>query len=85
MDLYFKGVSLRKIQDHLRQFYNLKLHHETIRRWIVRFTKLMNEYVNRLEPKLSDTWHADEQMIKSNGKWIWSWNILDEKNKISNC
>ncbi|RLG17762.1 MAG: hypothetical protein DRO65_04590 [Candidatus Altiarchaeales archaeon] len=23
LDLYFKGVSLRKISDHLKQFYNL--------------------------------------------------------------
>ena len=82
MDLYFKGVSLRKIKDHLEQFYNLRIHHETIRRWIVRFTKLMNNYVSKLEPKLSGNWHADEQMIKSKGKWIWSWNVLDEKTRF---
>lgn len=82
MDLYFKGISLRKIQDHLKQFYNIKLHHETIRRWVVRFTDIMNSYVNTLNPKLSDAWHADEQMIKSKGKNIWSWNILDEHTRF---
>jgi transposase-like protein len=82
MDLYFKGVSLRKIKDHLEQFYYLRIHHETIRRWIVHFTKLMNNYVSKLEPQLSGNWHADEQMIKSKGKWLWSWNVLDEKTRF---
>lgn len=82
MDLYFKGISLRKIQDHLKQFYNLEIHHETIRRWINRFVYLINNYVDKLEPQLGKTWHADEQMVKSNGKYIYSWNLLDSDTRF---
>lgn len=82
MDLYFKGLSLRDIADTIYQFYGLKLHHETIRRWIVRFTKIMNDYVNKLKPKVSDAWHVDEQNIKVKGKWLWSWNLLDEETRF---
>ena len=84
MDLYFKGVSLRKIKDHLSQFYGRKIHHETIRRWIVRFTKKMNDYVKQFTPTTGDTWHADEQFVPTRtgsgdarGNFAYAWNVLD--------
>lgn len=30
LDLYYKGVSLRNIQDHLKQIFGVKLNHQTI-------------------------------------------------------
>lgn len=81
-DLYFKGLSLRKITDTLNQFFGIKLHHETVRRWIVKFGRAMNEYTGRLKPKVSDAWHLDEQAIKSKGKEKWVWNIIDEQTKF---
>ncbi|MBU5537130.1 MAG: DDE-type integrase/transposase/recombinase [Candidatus Aenigmarchaeota archaeon] len=82
LDLYFKGLSLRKIQDHLKQFYNLKIHYSTNYRWIIRFVKIMGNYTRKLQPKLSGIWHADEQMIKSKGRYIWSWNLLDSETRF---
>ena len=78
LDLYFKGVSLRKISDHLKQFYNLNVHYTTIYRWIKKYIEILNEYVSTLEPELSDTWHADEMMVKVAGNWKWLWNVMDE-------
>jgi hypothetical protein len=34
LDLYFKGTSLRKIVDHLEQFYERKLGHTTVLHWV---------------------------------------------------
>ncbi|HEY7570943.1 MAG TPA: hypothetical protein VH796_06215 [Nitrososphaeraceae archaeon] len=34
VDLYFKGVSLRKIADHLKQFYGFKINCSSICRWL---------------------------------------------------
>jgi transposase-like protein len=58
------------------------LHHETVRRWIAKFTISMNKYVEQFTPKLSDAWHIDEQAIKSKGKMRWSWNVLDEETRF---
>ena len=77
MDLYFKGLSYRKIADTLFQFYELEVHHETVRRWINKFMKAINKYVKTLEPKLSKVWCIDEQMVKSKAGWLWCWNALD--------
>jgi len=82
MDLYFKGLSLRDISDTIYQFYGLKVHFDTIRRWIRKYTKIMDEHVNKIEPKLSGKYQVDEQMVKSKGRWVWSWNALDEETRF---
>lgn len=78
LDLYFKGVSLRKICDHLKQFYNLKVVHTTLLKWIEKYIKIMDKYVSQFRPKLGTIWHADEMMIDIDGDWYYLWNIMDE-------
>ena len=83
MDLYFKGLSLRDITDTLNQFYGIDLHHETIRRWVLKFTKVMNNYTKTLKAETSNTWHADEQMVKTKDKdFIYNWNVMDKETKF---
>lgn len=82
MDCYYKGNSLRDIADTFKQFYGLKVTHETIRRWIMRFTKLMDGYTKELKPEVGKTWHTDEQNIKVGKKWLWSWNTIDSKTRF---
>lgn len=53
MDCYYKGLSLRDIQDTFKQFYCIRLHHETIRRWIMKFTEKINQYV---ETETAEQW-----------------------------
>ncbi|MBW2980120.1 DDE-type integrase/transposase/recombinase [Candidatus Woesearchaeota archaeon] len=81
LDLYFKGISLRKISDHLKQFYNLELDASNILRRIRKYSKVINDYVKTLKPELSDIWHHDEMMIQAGGKWRWLWNIMDKETK----
>jgi len=82
LDLYFKGVSLRKVIDHLSQFYGVKVYHTTVLRWIQKYTELINIYVEDLKPELSEVWHADEMMIKTGGKWSWLWHVMDAETRF---
>lgn len=82
MDLYFKGISLRGIQDHLNQFYSLKLDHSNILRRIQKYSKVIDDYVKTLKPEVADIWHHDEMKIQAGGKWKWLWNIMDEETKF---
>jgi len=84
MDLYFKGLSLRKIADTIYQFYGIRIHHNTVRRWINTVMGRIKEYVDKKEPKLlGDVWHVDEQMIKTKkDEWIWCWNVMDRKTRF---
>jgi putative transposase len=82
LDLYFKGLSLRKVQDHFGQFYSLKIHHTTVLKWIQKYTWVIDAYVNTVKPELSDMWHVDEMMIKTGGKWSWLWHAMDRDTRF---
>ena len=82
LDLYFKGVSLRKIEDHLKQFYGLRVDHSTIHRWIAKYTDIIEAYVALLEPDLGNVWHTDEMKVKIGGEWRWLWNVMDERTRF---
>lgn len=91
MDCYYKGLSYRDIADQFSQFYGLKLHHETIRRWILKFSKALDKYAKTLTPKTSGVWNADETMVltkrgkdkkKPNANFDYVWNVMDNKTKF---
>lgn len=89
MDLFYKGNSLRDIADTFKQFYNLSLSHETIRNWIRKFSRIMNEYSKQLQPKIKGKWNADETLVltkegknKENTNYHYVWNVMDNKTKF---
>jgi len=82
LDLYFKGMSLRKIEDHLKQFYDIDVKYVTIYRWIRRFIRIMNDYVDTFKPEVGDVWQTDEMSIKSKGENVWLWNCLDKDTRF---
>lgn len=91
MDCYYRGLSYRDISAQFKQFYGLNLHHETIRRWILKFTEVMEKYSKTLEPKTSGVWNADETMILTkrgidrknpNKEFDYLWNVIDNKSKF---
>jgi len=91
MDCYYKGLSYRDISDQFKQFYNVSLHHETIRRWVLRFSKVLNEYSNTIKPNIKGVWNADETMVLTkrgkdknnmNKEFDYLWNVMDNKTKF---
>lgn len=81
IDLYFKGLSLRKIKDTLKSYSNIKVTHETIRQWKNKFIVKINDYVSNFKPNTTN-WHTDETMIKSKKQQVWVWNTIDEDTKF---
>ncbi len=94
LDAYFRGMSLRDVSDHLRQFYDVKVNPSTVLRWVEKYTKVISGYVNTLSPQLSDTWHADEVFqnmrggqkvtAKAGGEYTiaYLWNIMDRRTRF---
>lgn len=82
LDLYFKGVSSRKICDHLKQFYGLKVSHVTILNWTDKYIGILDNYVKKIEPDVGELWHADEMMVNIKGKWEWLWNVMDNETRF---
>ena len=96
LDLYFKGISLRKISDHLSQSYGVAINFSTLYKWIARYVSAMDSYVKTLSPKLSGVWHVDEMAVKvkggktlngsfgktKDGQYKWLWNVLDKESRF---
>ncbi len=89
LDLYFKGCSLHDIKDHLKQFYNLKVSHVAILKWIRKYTGLMTEYADQLTPDAGGIWHTDEMMVSvrkttpiDKERYSWLWNLMDNDTRF---
>lgn len=83
LDLYFKGASLRKITDHLEQFYERKLDHTTILYWVKKYSAIISQYAETLSPPLGGIWHADEMKVKTKrDEWSWLWHVMDSETRF---
>jgi transposase-like protein len=82
LDLYFKGVSLRKISDHLKQFHDIDVCFTTVFRWIDHYITIMDEYTRQFKPQLGDLWNVDEMMVSVNGDWFYLWNVIDDETRF---
>jgi len=60
LDLFFKGISTRQIQDHLKAFYPKNSHYSTIYRWIVKYSKLISNFTDKLKVKVGSEIQIDE-------------------------
>ena len=60
IDLYYKGVSFRKLQEHLRAFYSHNSHYSTIYRWIVKYSTIISKFTDNLQIKSGREIMSDE-------------------------
>jgi putative transposase len=87
LDLYFKGVSQRKIVDHLKLFENVEVSQPTILSWIKKYLKLLSKYSEKYKVEAGNIWHCDETtiFIKKEGEkkyYSWIWNLMDAKTRF---
>ena len=82
LDLYFKGVSQRKIVHHLKQFYSVKVTQPCIVKWLRKYVSLVKEYTDQLVPQTSGFIHVDEMKVNVNGRLDWLWNLMDDDTRF---
>ena len=63
IDLYCKGMSLRKVADHVKQFYGVDISNVSVLRWVRRFGEVVAPFVDSLKPKFGGVYQVDEMMI----------------------
>ena len=86
LDLWFKGVSLRKIADHLTQFENVTVNQATILRWVRKYLAQLGKYAEKYQVEAGNIWHCDETtvFVKKEGEkkhYLWIWNLMDAKTR----
>lgn len=82
IDFYFEGLSTRKIQTQIEKLYGIHVDHVTVLRWILKYSKLVSQYVETLTPKLLGIYHVDETAIKCKGVQKWFGENIDDQTKF---
>jgi transposase-like protein len=81
MQLYFSGESLRNTARSLHMI-GVEVSPRTILRWIDKYTALMEKYLAKIQPQLSDTWRADEMFLKMKGNLKYLYALLDDQTRF---
>jgi len=80
LQLYFSGESLRNTQKSLR-LLGVEVAHSTVYKWIKKYIGLMEKYIEKLRPEVSDTWRADELWVKFKGDMKYVFAIMDDETR----
>ncbi|MEM7819202.1 MAG: hypothetical protein QXD48_00015 [Candidatus Aenigmatarchaeota archaeon] len=54
LDLYFEGLSVRKVQRQIAKIFEVKVSQVSIWKWVMKYSALAKEFVNTLTPQLAD-------------------------------
>ena len=81
MQLYFSGESLRNTQRALR-LLGVQVSHVTVYEWIGKYTKLMQTYLDKITPQVSDVWRTDELFIKVKGNLTYLFSMMDDETRF---
>jgi putative transposase len=64
VDLYFSGVSMRKIEHHIRQAYGISIDHSSVGNWLRKFNTVVKPYVESFVPsQVGGVYHVDEMLL----------------------
>ena len=81
MQLYFSGESLRNVSRSLR-LLGTQVCHQTVYKWIAKYTELMERYLDKITPQVSDTWATDELFLKVKGNMKYLYAMMDEQTRF---
>jgi len=82
LNLYFSGLSVRKVSEQISQIYGQQISQVTMWSWIQKYSMIVYEYVNNLRPNLSGKYHHDETEIKVGGDGRYFWETIDEDTRF---
>ncbi len=80
LQLYFSGTSLRNTAQFLK-LQGVKVSHVAVYKWIKKYVKLMEKYIEKLNPKVSDVWRADELWLKVKGDKKYLFALMDDETR----
>lgn len=81
MQLYFSGESLRGVQKFLR-LQGVNMSHVAVYKWIKKYVALMQAYLEKMTPKVSNTWRTDELYLKVKGNNKYLYALMDDQTRF---
>jgi transposase-like protein len=81
MQLYFSGESLRNVARSLK-LIGVEVSYQTVWNWIQKYTILMEKYLEKITPQVSDTGRADELFLKVHGNMKYLYALMDDQTRF---
>jgi len=81
MQLYFTGESLRNVQKFIK-LQGVNVSHVAIYKWIKKYVKLMENYLEQIQPKVSGAWRTDELYLKIKGNTKYLYALMDDETRF---
>ena len=75
LDLFYRGISTRKVQEHLQAFYPQNSSNVSIYKWIVKYSKIIYQFTDNLKIKAGDEIQIDEMEYGNRKKKTHGWFI----------
>jgi len=74
-------LSFRDVEELLAE-RGIDLSNETVRRWFLKFGRLVARNLRSSRPRASARWHLDEMVIKIRGRTYWLWRAVDDEGEV---
>lgn len=82
LDLYFRGLSLRKVSEHLETLHGIKVSYTSIHYWLSKYVELVHNSLKDLCVKTGGRWHADDTLVRVKGRHVVLWELLDSETRF---
>ena len=70
------SLSYRDLEE-MMSMRGAYIDHSTLARWVVKFSKLIDQRVRKRKKPVNGSWKMDETYIKVNGKWVYLYRAVD--------
>ena len=81
IQLYFTGESFRNVKRFL-ELQGLKISHVAVYKWIGKYTRLMEKYLEKIKPNVGDAWRTDELFLKVKGNMKYLYALMDDETRF---
>ena len=81
LDLFYRGVSTRKVQEHFQAFYPHNSSNVTIYNWVVKYSKMISKFTDKIKIKGGQEVQVDEQSHNRKGIQNWFIDSIDVKTR----
>ena len=81
LDLFYRGVSTRKVQEHFKAFYPHNASNVSVYNWVIKYSKMISNFTDKIKINGGQEVQVDEMEYKTKGEKSWFIDSIDVKTR----
>ncbi len=82
VDMYFDGLSYRRVARNMEQYFGRKTDPMTVYRWVRELSGTADEILRPMKVDTGREWVADEMVVNVGGQKMWLFNVMDSDTRF---